>query len=104
MIKVADGAETLASPSSKLALISVVLAAVQSDVQRFIHALRDVLLTIVWQMGEKRSDLRVPGGCMRMSLEGEIYLSFLRSLSRRQYIAAIHRTRADPRWCGTSAL
>lgn len=95
----------LIHPYSKLVPTSIVLAAVQGDIQGFIHTMRDVLLRAVRQMMEERRNLRVPGRRVMVSLESEVHLGFLWSLSRRQDVAAVHGTRTDSaRWRGASAL
>lgn len=87
---------------SSLIQPSVILAAIESDVQRLVHALRDVLLLVV---ARQMMEQRMPGGRGMMALQGKIHLGFLRPFSRRQTVAGmVHGTRADSGWRSTSAL
>lgn len=86
---------------SSLVRPSVVLAAVEGDVQGLVHALRDVLLLMV---ARQVMEQRVPGGRRMVALEGEVHLGLLRSLPRRQAVAAVDRARADSGRRAASAL
>lgn len=75
---------------SSLIRPSIVLAAVEGDVQRLVQ--RDVpLLMVTRQVVEQR----MPGGRWMVALQGEIHLGLLRSLPRRQAVATIDGARAD---------